>query len=89
MVGTNCLLARRMIERGVRFVQLFHSDWGHHLDLDKLLKVDCRKTDRPAAALFTDLNSAAARRTLVVWGGEFGRTPMNEVRGEFSGAPGP
>ena len=79
--GTNCLLARRMIERGVRFVQLFHSDWDHHLDLDKLLKVDCRMTDRPAAALLTDLKQRGLLDdTLVVWGGEFGRTPMNEVR---------
>ncbi|MEE3367340.1 MAG: DUF1501 domain-containing protein, partial [Planctomycetota bacterium] len=79
--GTNCLLARRMIERGVRFVQLFHSDWDHHLDLDKLLKVDCQMTDRPAAALLTDLKQRGLLDdTLVVWGGEFGRTPMNEVR---------
>jgi len=79
--GTNCLLARRMIERGVRFVQLYHSDWDHHLDLDKLLKVDCAMTDQPAAALLTDLKQRGLLDdTLVIWGGEFGRTPMNEVR---------
>ncbi|MEE3372953.1 MAG: DUF1501 domain-containing protein [Planctomycetota bacterium] len=79
--GTNCLLARRMIERGVRFVELFHSDWDHHLDLDKLLKVECAMTDQPAAALLTDLKQRGLLEdTLVIWGGEFGRTPMNEVR---------
>lgn len=79
--GTNCLLARRMIERGVRFVELFHSDWDHHLELDKLLKVECAMTDQPAAALLTDLKQRGLLDdTLVIWGGEFGRTPMNEVR---------
>ena len=79
--GSNCLLARRMIESGVRFVELFHSDWDHHLDLDKLLQVDCEMTDQPAAALLTDLKQRGLLdETLVVWGGEFGRTPMNEVR---------
>jgi len=79
--GTNCLLARRMIERGVRFVQLYHSDWDHHLQLNKLLQVDCGMTDQPAAALLKDLKQRGLLdETLVIWGGEFGRTPMNEVR---------
>jgi uncharacterized protein (DUF1501 family) len=70
-----------MIERGVRFVELFHSDWDHHLELDKLLKVECAMTDQPAAALLTDLKQRGLLEdTLVIWGGEFGRTPMNEVR---------
>ena len=71
----NCLLARRLAERGVRFIQLYHRDWDHHAGLPKGLPSRCQETDRPAAALITDL----ARRgmlddTLVVWGGEFGRT---------------
>lgn len=79
--GTNCLLARRMIERGVRFVQLYHADWDHHLELNKLLPIDCGMTDQPAAALITDLKQRGLLdETLVVWGGEFGRTPMIEVR---------
>jgi len=79
--GTNCLLARRMIERGVRFVQLYHADWDHHLDLNKRLTVDCGITDQPAAALLKDLKDRGLLdETLVIWGGEFGRTPMNEFR---------
>ena len=71
----NCLLARWLAERGVRFIQLYHRDWDHHAGLPKGLPARCQETDRPAAALITDL----ARRgmlddTLVVWGGEFGRT---------------
>ncbi len=79
--GTNCLLARRMVERGVRFVQLFHSTWDDHSELDKNLKTNCDMTDRPAAALIRDLKERGLLdETLVIWGGEFGRTPMNEVR---------
>jgi len=79
--GSNCLLARRMVERGVRFVQLYHSTWDHHGALNKRLKIDCDMTDRPAAALIKDLDQRGLlEETLVVWGGEFGRTPMNEVR---------
>lgn len=81
----NCLLARRLVERGVRFITLFHTDWDHHgnggLDLGAGIEKTCRETDQPSAALLTDL----ARRglldeTLVIWGGEFGRTPMGEER---------
>jgi Protein of unknown function (DUF1501) len=79
--ASNCLLARRMVERGVRFVQLYHYTWDDHSDLNAKLKVNCDKTDRPAAALIKDLERRGLLdETLVVWGGEFGRTPMNEVR---------
>lgn len=77
----NCLLARRMVERGVRFVQLYHYTWDDHAQLNEKLKVNCTKTDQPAAALIKDLEQRGLLDdTLVVWGGEFGRTPMNEVR---------
>jgi hypothetical protein len=77
----NCLLARRMVERGVRFVQLYHFTWDDHSQLNEKLKVNCTKTDQPAAALIKDLEQRGLLDdTLVVWGGEFGRTPMNEVR---------
>jgi hypothetical protein len=77
----NCLLARRMVERGVRFVQLYHYTWDDHAQLNEKLKQNCDKTDRPAAALIRDLEQRGLLdETLVVWGGEFGRTPMNEVR---------
>lgn len=79
--GTNCLLARRMIERGVRFVQLYHSTWDDHYDLNKHLKINCDMTDLPFAGLLCDLRQRGLLDdTLVIWGGEFGRTPMNEVR---------
>ncbi len=73
----NCLLARRLIERGVRFVQLFHEAWDHHGGLTAGLKEQCAATDRPAAALVADLKRRGLLEdTLVIWGGEFGRTPM-------------
>lgn len=79
--GSNCLLARRMVERGVRFVHLVHSTWDHHSDLRKRLTNNCRMTDQPVAALLTDLKQRGLLdETLVVWAGEFGRTPMGEVR---------
>jgi len=79
--ANNCLLARRLVERGVRFVQLYHTDWDHHADLTKPLDDICREIDRPIAALIRDLKSRGLLdQTLVVWGGEFGRTPMGEVR---------
>ncbi len=79
--GTNCLLARRMVERGVRFVQLYHSTWDDHANLNTKLKTNCDMTDLPAAALIKDLKQRGLLdETLVIWGGEFGRTPMNEVR---------
>jgi hypothetical protein len=75
--ANNCLLARRLVERGVRFVQLFHESWDHHGGLVNGLKNECAKTDRPCAALVADLKQRGLLdETLVIWGGEFGRTPM-------------
>jgi hypothetical protein len=77
--ANNCLLARRLLERGVRFVQLFHESWDQHSNLVKDLKQNCLDTDRPCAALVADLKRRGMLDdTLVVWGGEFGRTPMVE-----------
>jgi hypothetical protein len=79
--GTNCLLARRMVERGVRFVHLVHSSWDQHSELNAHLANNCAMTDQGAAALLTDLQQRGLLdETLVVWAGEFGRTPMGEVR---------
>ena len=72
-----CLLARRMVERGVRFVQIFHEAWDQHSKLVADLKKNCRDTERATAALITDLKQRGMLDdTLVIWGGEFGRTPM-------------
>jgi hypothetical protein len=79
--GTNCLLARRMVERGVRYVMLMHASWDQHTNLNKGLKKNCDTTDQPTAALIRDLKQRGLLdSTLVVWGGEFGRTPMVEIR---------
>ena len=79
--AANCLLARRLVERGVRFVELFHDGWDHHSDLNSGLKKQCEATDQPAAALVKDLKQRGLLdSTLVIWGGEFGRTPMVENR---------
>jgi hypothetical protein len=83
--ANNCLLARRMVERGVRFVQLYHTDWDHHggkgADLDTALDSVCREVDQASAALILDLKQRGMLDdTLVIWGGEFGRTPMGEPR---------
>ena len=79
--AANCLLARRMIERGVRFVEISHASWDDHTNLHKSLKKNCDITDRPIGALLTDLKQRGLLdETLVVWGGEFGRTPMVEHR---------
>jgi hypothetical protein len=75
----NCLLARRMVERGVRFVQLFHETWDQHSNLTRGIKDNCQNTDRASAALVKDLKQRGLLDdTLVIWGGEFGRTPMNQ-----------
>jgi hypothetical protein len=75
--ANNCLLARRLVERGVRFVQLFHEAWDQHGNLVADLKVNCRDTDQACAALIKDLKQRGMLNdTLVIWGGEFGRTPM-------------
>ena len=79
--GRNCLLARRMVERGVRFVQIVHASWDHHAELKKGIEKECLATDKPSAALVADLKERGLLdSTLVVWGGEFGRTPMVEDR---------
>lgn len=79
--ASNCLLARRLAERGVRFTQLFHRGWDHHDNTPKRLKGQCYDTDQASAALVMDLKQRGLLEdTLVVWGGEFGRTPMNEGR---------
>ena len=84
--ANNCLLARRLVERGVRMVQLVDLDWDHHgdrkeRDIVHALPAQCRSVDRPIAALIRDLKRRGMLdETLVVWGGEFGRTPMNEER---------
>lgn len=75
--ANNCLLARRLVERGVRFVQLFHEAWDQHGNLVKDITQNCKDTDRACAALVRDLKQRGLLDdTLVVWGGEFGRTPM-------------
>jgi Protein of unknown function (DUF1501) len=73
--AANCLLARRLAERGVRFIQLFHRGWDHHNGLPKAIVGQCKDTDQPSAALIQDLKERdLLKDTLVVWGGEFGRT---------------
>ncbi len=83
--ANNCLLARRLVERGVRFVQLYHTDWDHHggsQDLGKSLDRVTKQVDQSSAALVRDLKQRGMLDdTLVIWGGEFGRTPMGENRG--------
>ena len=75
----NCLLARRLAERGVRFVQLFHMGWDHHGELPKAIRGQCYDTDQPSAALIKDLKARGMfDDTLVVWGGEFGRTVYSQ-----------
>ena len=82
----NCLLARRMVERGVRFVSIHHASWDHHNDLDSDLPFNCRVVDQPIAALLKDLKQRGLLdTTLVVWGSEFGRTPLGENRPSFGG----
>lgn len=83
--ANNCLLARRLVQRGVRFVQLYHTDWDHHgnkdTELGESLDKICGQVDQPAAALVRDLKRLGLLdETLVVWGGEFGRTPQGEPR---------
>ncbi|HVK09072.1 MAG TPA: DUF1501 domain-containing protein, partial [Gemmataceae bacterium] len=80
--ASNCLTARRLLERGVRFVQLYHRDWDHHGDLVKYMNICCGATDRATGALLTDLKlRGLLKDTLVIWGGEFGRTPMFQGKG--------
>ena len=80
--GSNCLLARRLLERDVRYVQLHHRGWDHHSDLKRNLTVSANACDRPSAALVKDLKRLGMLEdTLVVWGGEFGRSPMAQGSG--------
>jgi hypothetical protein len=79
--ATNCILARRLVERGVRFVLMMDASWDQHTYLNRDLKKNCDRTDKPAAALIKDLRQRGLLdSTLVVWGGEFGRTPIVEIR---------
>lgn len=78
----NCLLARRLVERGVRFVSVMHASWDHHSNLDRELSFNAGMADQPVAGLITDLKRRGLLdETLVVWASEFGRTPLGENRG--------
>jgi uncharacterized protein (DUF1501 family) len=80
--AANCVMARRLAERGVRFIQLYHRDWDHHGNLKRDIKLKAEEVDKATAALLTDLkNRGMLEETLVVWGGEFGRTPMAQGTG--------
>ena len=81
--ANDCLLARRLVERGVRFVQIYHEAWDQHSNLVKDIAINCRDTDQACAALIRDLKERGLLRdTLVIWGGEFGRTPMVQGGGD-------
>src|SRR5579863_4618571 len=78
--ATNCLLARRMVERGVRFVMLMHASWDQHTNLNRDLRKNCDITDQPTAALIKDLKQRGLLdSTLIIWGGEFGRLPIAQL----------
>ena len=80
--ASNCLLARRLAERGVRMIQLYHRAWDHHTALEEGMKAGAEAVDRPTAALLQDLHDRGLLEdTLVLWGGEFGRTPMGQGTG--------
>ena len=80
--ASNCLLARRLAERGVRFIQLYHRDWDHHGGVKANIAIKAQETDRATAALITDLKQRGMLDdTLLIWGGEFGRTPMSQGDG--------
>lgn len=86
--ATNCLLARRLVERGVRFVTLIHASWEHHSNIDAELKYNCGMADQPIAALLKDLKQRGLlESTLVIFAGEFGRTPLAENRPGRENAP--
>ena len=88
--AANCLLARRLVERGVRFVNLYHEGWDHHSDVAGGLKTQCGQTDRACRALILDLKRRGLLdETLVIWGGEFGRTPMVESNAALGRSMGP
>ena len=80
--ASNCLLARRLAEKGVRFIQLYHKDWDHHGDVKQSITWKMEEIDRACMALLTDLKQRdMLKDTLVIWGGEFGRTPMSQGTG--------
>jgi len=80
--ASNCLLARRLAERGVRFIHLYHRGWDHHGGLVRYMNTCCGLTDKPTWALVTDLaQRGMLDETLIIWGGEFGRTPMFQGKG--------
>ena len=84
--ANNCLMARRLVEKGVRFVQLYDRGWDSHTDIEREHGRQCEATDRPTAALLADLRQRGLLDdTLVVWGGEFGRTPVAQVSGKTFG----
>jgi uncharacterized protein (DUF1501 family) len=77
--ASNCLLARRLAERGVRFIQLYHRDWDHHSGVKDNVAIKAQEVDKATAALLKDLKQRGMLDdTIVVWGGEFGRTPMSQ-----------
>ena len=79
--AANCLMARRLAEKGVKFIQLYHRGWDHHDNLPDNIKDKCKQTDQASAALLLDLKQRGMLEdTLLIWGGEFGRTSMNEER---------
>lgn len=85
----NCLLARRLVECGVRFVNIFHASWDHHSNLDTELKFNCGMADQPIAALLKDLKQRGLLdSTLVIWMSEFGRTPLGENRAGYKAVTG-
>ena len=80
--ASNCLLARRLAERGVRFIQLYHRGWDHHSNIEKDMPITAKETDQACAALVKDLKQRGMLDdTLIIWGGEFGRTPMGQGSG--------
>jgi uncharacterized protein (DUF1501 family) len=80
--ASNCILARRLAERGVRMIQLYHRAWDHHTDLEPGMKAGAREVDQGTAALIKDLKQRGMLDdTLILWGGEFGRTPMGQGTG--------
>ncbi len=84
LFARNCLLGRRLVERGVRFVNVYHASWDHHSNLDQELAFNAGMADQPIAALLRDLKQRGLLdSTLVVWGSEFGRTPLGENRAGY------
>jgi hypothetical protein len=88
-MGRQCLLARRFAEAGVRFIEVNHGDWDDHRGISQELPKHCREVDKPVSALLTDLHERGLlQETLVIWGGEFGRTPHAQGNGRDHNAKG-